>query len=210
MGLMRILHELDSNFFAYKRARSGKTIGADVRPQHIRVPRNAGSPAESLWAWREFFNLLLRRDLPMLFVAPAGKLWLDICAGEPSLNEIYPLRVQSVGLASSVPYEIGPEIKSSCAELASQFETGHVVPSGQTEIIRKADPKPAAPSGTWDTSPAAKRFNWKILGAGGGGLILLLLVCVLWPGRGKHPTTLSPPQKVETNQPRCPRCLLRI
>jgi hypothetical protein len=192
LGLMRILHELESNFSAYRKVKFGKTVGADVRAQHIRVPRNAASPAESLLAWREFFNLLFPRDLALLFVASAGKPWLDIFAGEPSANEIIPLRVQSAGLASSVPYQIGPDIKAACAELARQFETGQAAQSGQPRISKSAENKQIAPAETWDTPPPSKGLNLKWLGGAGGGLILVLLVFFLWPKHGKEQTVIPP------------------
>ncbi len=205
LGLMRILHELESNFFAFRRAKSGKTVGGKVRAQTIRVPRGVESAAASLLAWKEFFNLMLPRDLPLLFLAPAGKLWVDVCAGEPSVNEMFPMRVQSVGIASSVPYEIGPDIKASCAELVQQFETGTVLPSWQTQIIKKSDVKPAPPKATETAPPPAKRSNFKIFGIGAGLLVLLLAICVILlpkPAPPKMPAPVAPAEAVQETKPK--------
>jgi hypothetical protein len=192
VGLMRILHELETNFSAYKKARASKTVAADVRAQHIRAPRNASSPAEALLAWREFLNLLFSRDLPLLFVAPASREWVDIFAGEPSASEIFPLRVQSVGLASSVPYQISPEIKSACAELALQFERGDLAPSGSARKQKSAESSDPGTT-TWDKSVASKSFNLKWLAGGGAGLLLILLI-LFWPRHGRETAVITPPQ----------------
>lgn len=173
-GLKRVVHELESNFFAFNpEGAGGKSSGEEAHPQQMRVPRNVEGLWESLAGWTEFFRLRISRSAPLLLVAPMRHPWVDVCAGMPGVREMFALRASSIGLATQAPYQISPETERLTGILSQAFLTGAtpVDVGGVAGIVK----------GT-ERLPFYSQKKWLIL-AGVVLLVVAVVLCLILPGK---------------------------
>lgn len=119
IGLLRVLHELGP---AGDAARTSGP-GAIGRSCHLRLPLAADSRNGSLLLWADFFRCAASASSPLLLMARAGVEWLDVIIGEPTSDDFFCLQASptALPLASTIPYELTPELKPRLQELAARF-----------------------------------------------------------------------------------------
>ncbi len=117
-AFLRVLHQFQEQVAVYREA---AREGAQVKPQQIRVPLAMANPALAFLWWEKFIYLQLPPETPVLFLVPLSLSWIDITIGEPGRDEFYCLKAsaKAMPLASTIPYQVGPELERKGAELLS-------------------------------------------------------------------------------------------
>jgi hypothetical protein len=126
-GLLRILHQVKDQMCGYTANKANsRTNPADLRPQQIRVPICAESPAKALLTWTRFFDLQLVGGAPVLFVVPLAENWVDVTVGRPGSNEFFSLRAaaKAIPLASGIPYNIDDSVKQEGERILAMLLAG--------------------------------------------------------------------------------------
>lgn len=154
-GLLRILHEL------------GGLSGTQSR--HLRIPLAENSRTTALVLWTGFLRLAVPASVGLLIIARNGVDWLDVIIGEPDSDDFFCLQASptALPLASQVPYELSPALKTRLRELEAKF-------LGPKESLPPSPPPPAAGASGLDRDVAAKAPPTK--GRGWFGMLALLIV----------------------------------
>lgn len=195
-GWFRILHQMQSQMAMFAPGRFN--LKGEVRPQQVRVPACAGSPAQNLLLWTKFFQTHVDAAVPLLFALPLDETWVDVTAGEPTPHEVFALRAspKAVPLASEVPYSLEPAFREKARAQIAAF-------AGDTAMRTR----PAAASETSAPPPAAAGAKLKLLRWLGGGAAVLavaaLAVALTFGNRGKSKQVAAAPSPV-VSQPAIP------
>jgi len=171
-GWMRILYALQSQCGAFARGKfNPKSPASTSRPQHIRVPRAADSISKAIVQWSGFFLTQVDPQTPLLLAVPLEEQWLDVTLGEPTSQELFPLRAtpKAMPLASEVPYTLSAEFRERARQLLGTLEAGRPpasILSGDTEVITASTSNPGA--------PRSRFFKWL-----GGGAALIAVAAAI-------------------------------
>ncbi len=102
-GFMRVLYQIEREVVGQHLSR------AAISAKHIRVPVCAGSPSETILLWTAFLADRLRgQSVPVLFVLPIGRSWVDLIFGNQVGPKIYGIRVlpNTLPFTTDIPYKL--------------------------------------------------------------------------------------------------------
>jgi hypothetical protein len=151
-GLMRILYRLQREAPAWVNGASGNTAPDCL---HLRLPSVSDTSAGAFLFWQGILLRLLRPEIPWLLIRHASGAWIDLLAGVPSTHSFSCLCANglAIPLASDVPYQIDPEVRSRIEEWIRRL-------SADGGAMRSALPDTGAGSGGLSPLPGAKKGLW--------------------------------------------------
>ena len=197
VGLLRILHELGS---------AGNPAGGsqgDSRPRHVRLPLAADSRDHALLLWAGFLQGAIPAGSPLLFISRNGTDWIDAIVGEPTSDDFFCLQatLNALPLASQIPYEVAPELKTRLQQLEAVFlgpdaaaRANPITVPPNLNVPPSAVTPPPVP-------PARKGFNWLIILI--GIVVVVAAVAGMWlfSGNRGSPADSKPPLAVTSSNP---------
>src|SRR6266542_934021 len=172
-GWMRLLYAVQNQFAAFARGKfNPKADASTVRPQQIRVPRAAESPAKAILQWANFFVTQVEPLTPTLLTVPLEEPWIDVTLGEPTSQELFCLRAtpKAMPLASEVPYNLSEEFRARCRSVLAALESGR--PPGSSLASGAA----SAPAPSGQASTRNRFLKW----FGGGAAVFLTAAVGAW------------------------------
>src|SRR5262245_42166812 len=118
-GLLRVMHEIEN---ARQALGAQSAAGSVVGLFHCRLPAPKG-PSGAWLLWIDFLREALPGPVPIMLIARQGTDWLDVILGEPAANDFFCLQAApgALPLASSVPYELSPELSTRLTEVEHRF-----------------------------------------------------------------------------------------
>jgi hypothetical protein len=149
-GLLRVLYQIEREMSGYRQlgghgSTSMRTKGVVARPAHIRVPRCADSPRDSILLWLGFLSMQLHDLAPVLVLTPLDHEWVDVVVGEPSAAQLFCLKAgpQAVPLVTQIPFTLEPEfchrawafIREAQSGAGVGFSTGPEVAAGRSPSL---------------------------------------------------------------------------
>lgn len=133
-GVYRLLYQIQrdcKDFISRQEGESKATrnLGGGLpRPQHIRVPACADSPAESIQTWIQFLHHTVDRSVTVTVVVPSGSppVWADLIVGEPEGAQFFCLRAAPRALppVTQVPYSIDQAFVDECEARIKRSQEG--------------------------------------------------------------------------------------
>ncbi len=164
LGLLRILHEINSIPGIGGNARTPGTAGTDSR--HLRIPLATESRERSVLLWISFLRFVLPESCPVLLLARRNMIWLDLIIGEPKAEDFFCLQASSkaLPLTTEIPYEITADSRERLRQIEAKFvgdsSTGFakrevVPPVPSTPPPVRSSPQPATPVSPPAAFPAA-------------------------------------------------------
>ncbi|MHC4474381.1 MAG: hypothetical protein ACYTEL_01965 [Planctomycetota bacterium] len=119
-GLYRALYHID------REVQTGPGGGKDkdLRPALVRVPAGAGAVGDNALLWISFLLTRFGQNASVLVLIPLSNLWIDVVIGEPTSLQLRCLRanLSATPLASSIPYNMGPEFVDQVNQLINVHE----------------------------------------------------------------------------------------
>jgi hypothetical protein len=144
-GWQRIIYDLQNRMASFT---VGKFEARDTTAwgQHVRVPAGPGPVDQSLRIWSEFFATRIEKQVPALFIRPAGQNWVDVICGEPASPEFFCLRAQpdALPMATEVPYDLDDTFKAQARRIMADFQRAH-------GLETDAPPEGETSSGGWSS-----------------------------------------------------------
>jgi len=112
-GMLRILYHIEREMTAYRdrKQSSASKTATTMRPQAIRVPRGAASPAESAVLWIHFLISQLSPSISCAALLPESNDWVDLIVGQPTPAQLFCIRVPLavLPLTNKIPYTLDPD-----------------------------------------------------------------------------------------------------
>src|SRR6266516_54913 len=193
-GWMRLLYAVQNQFGAFARGRfNPKSDPSTIRPQQMRVPRAADSPATAILQWSNFFVTQVDPLTPTLLTVPLDEQWVDVTVGEPTSQQLFCLRAtpKAMPLASEVPYNLSEEFRARARTVLAALDTGR--PPGS--IFTPGET--TAPESSSHIPPRNRFLKW----FGGGALLLLTAAAGVWIALSAKPRSTSPGRSQPESSP---------
>ncbi len=207
VALLRVLHELSSvPGLALKANGLEVASPAGLRSRNLRLPLAGDSRSQALLLWTVFLRCALPQTVPLLFIARRGVPWLELIVGEPVTDDFFCLQAspKALPLATEIPYDIAPELKTLARELETRFlgAGSSFVEESSTPPPRGAlSPAPPTPEPrTRSAAPAGNKF-WVLIA---GAAALVIAATGAWVIFGRKSSKLREPIAVAASQPAQP------
>lgn len=182
-GMHRVLYQMERELAPFVAAAGGpRSRGGERVSRHVRVPVGFDDPARAMAAWVATVRLRVEPWCPLMLVAPIGRRWIDVLAGDLAGPELFCLRASAalVPPVSEVPYTIDAGAVSRYDQLLAAA-SGSTAATADSE--RWATPTVAAPG---------RHSGRRVLAI--AAILAILMVGSLWfLLRGSRPSTQPTP-----------------
>lgn len=203
LGLLRVVHEIDSAAGGAGHRSSEASAALDPRPYHVRVPLCSDSWQESLLLWRQFFRAASPDSEPLLLFARRSAGWLDVVLSSGEGDDLFCLQAspKALPLATQVPYELAPDTRERLDRVKATLLSEQSVRAEPPPAARREPPTTVYPAPRAPVHATPHRGVWVLLAvvalllAVGAGVWLYLS---LPAPPSSHPGGQSPPL---TNDP---------